>query len=100
MAWLHYYGQWPEHQIDHINHLRDDDRIKNLRDVTPQENSHNLGSKRKNNTSGTVGVTWNAKRKKWYAAIHVMSKPIFLGGYDSYEAAVQARNEGKLEYHK
>lgn len=100
VVWLHYYGVWPKQQVDHINHVRDDDRIENLRDVAQRENLHNLSGKRKNNTSGTVGVTWNSRSQKWYAVIYVMSKAIFLGSHDTYEAAVEARQAGKRIYHQ
>ncbi len=33
LAWLYSYGSWPEHEIDHINGIRTDNRLCNLRDV-------------------------------------------------------------------
>jgi hypothetical protein len=33
VAWLMYYGAWPEGIIDHINRDKSDNRINNLRDV-------------------------------------------------------------------
>ncbi len=83
-----------------MNHIRDDDRLENLRDVTAQENSHNLSGRRINNRSGTVGVTWNSRSKKWYATINVMRKSIFLGSHSSYEEAVAARKAGVQKYHQ
>ena len=41
LAWLFYYGEWPENEIDHINNDKDDNRITNLRDVTHGENQQN-----------------------------------------------------------
>lgn len=41
LAWLYIYGVWPNNQIDHINHIVDDNRIVNLRDVTNSENQAN-----------------------------------------------------------
>ena len=100
IVWLHQYGEWPRNQVDHINHVRDDDRLENLRDVTPQQNSHNLSGKRKNNTSGAVGVTWHARSKRWYAFIYVKQKAIFLGSHATYEEAVAARHAGKVAHHQ
>lgn len=41
IVWKMCNGVEPEGQIDHINHIRDDNRIKNLRVVTNRENSQN-----------------------------------------------------------
>lgn len=41
VAWLWYYGNWPVEEIDHLNHIRDDNRIENLREVSREENSKN-----------------------------------------------------------
>jgi hypothetical protein len=41
LVWYLYYGSWPKNEIDHINRIRDDNRILNLRDVTYYENSKN-----------------------------------------------------------
>ena len=45
MAWLYIYGCMPTHQIDHINRVKDDNRILNLRDVTHKENQQNKSFK-------------------------------------------------------
>ena len=43
LTWLYHHGKFPDNQIDHINRIRDDDRIENLRDVTQTENrNHRL----------------------------------------------------------
>jgi len=41
VAWFINYGTWPTGVIDHINHDRSDNRIINLRDVSPTENARN-----------------------------------------------------------
>lgn len=38
VIWLYTYGEWPKLEIDHINGIRDDNRISNLRDVTRSVN--------------------------------------------------------------
>jgi hypothetical protein len=37
-AWLWFYGEWPEHDIDHINGDRSDNRLINLRKATRSQN--------------------------------------------------------------
>lgn len=99
IAWLHYYGEWPENQVDHINQIRDDDRIANLRDVTGLENMHNQGDRRKNNSSGAVGVHRNERDQMWHATISVKRKVVFLGAYKQFEDAIEARERGKRQHH-
>ena len=41
VAWFLYYEKWPEQEIDHINRIKTDNRIKNLRDVSHSENLYN-----------------------------------------------------------
>lgn len=41
LAWLCVHGEWPPYYIDHINGVTTDNRIVNLRAVTPLENSQN-----------------------------------------------------------
>lgn len=41
LAWLYVHGEWPPIYIDHINGVPTDNRIANLRCVTPQENNWN-----------------------------------------------------------
>lgn len=68
LAWLYVTGNWPLHQLDHINGARADNRISNLREATVKQNGENRG-RQNNNTSGYKGVTWSVKSKKWQAQI-------------------------------
>jgi len=98
LIWLHHHGKFPENQIDHINGIRTDNRITNLRDVTNLENHRNQKQCNKN-TSGVMGVVWNKKRQKWQAQISVKKKNIYLGLYEDLELAELVRKEAehKLE---
>ena len=55
LAWFLHYGKWPKAQIDHINGIRDDNRIENLRDVTQTENMRNA-KLYATNKSGVNGI--------------------------------------------
>lgn len=46
LVWRKQYGKWPTGVVDHINRVKDDDRIENLRDVTFSENNLNHGRDR------------------------------------------------------
>jgi hypothetical protein len=41
LAWYLHYGTWPKGEIDHVNGIKTDNRINNLRDVTHTENMNN-----------------------------------------------------------
>ena len=99
VAWLYMHGEWPTHTIDHINRDRSDNRIANLRDVTNQVNSRNLGHQRANNTSGFVGVYFFKRSKRYHAQISHEGKLIFLGGYVDIQDAAKAYAEAKQKYH-
>lgn len=76
--------------IDHINRDPTDDRIDNLRLVRARENSINAGM-HANNTSGCKGVSWDAKRQKWYAYITDNGRMLSLGRHTTLAAAISAR---------
>ena len=90
IVWLYHYGEFPDGQIDHINHDRTDNRIENLEMKSNLANARNQRV-RKNNTSGALGVTWFKRDKKWRAAIQVLSKNIHLGYFETIEEAISMR---------
>lgn len=47
VIWALKHGDWPKQVIDHINHIRTDNRIVNLRDVSPAENMRNRSNSKK-----------------------------------------------------
>jgi len=42
LVWLWHHNSWPKQTIDHINHVRDDNRIENLRDVSHMINQMSI----------------------------------------------------------
>ena len=101
LAWLYVYGDWPKDQIDHVNHIRDDNRIANLRDVTNRENSKN-SLLHKNNTSDVSGVHWDKRSSKWRATIQTAIKSVHLGLFaDKFEAiCARLSANNKHNYHE
>ena len=94
LAWLYMHGNFPIGVIDHINGIKSDNRLINLRDVT---NAKNLLSWRKvssNNTSGFLGVSKN--HDGWRAEINVNVQKINLGTYATKEEASIAYVAAKL----
>ncbi len=86
VAWAIVNGEWlaPTVHIDHINGLRHDNRIANLRLVSRAENMQNMHVGRNGAISG---AHYDATRGKWKASISVNNKVRFLGRYDTEEEA-------------
>ena len=55
LVWFLYHGRFPKKEIDHINRIRNDNRIENLREVTREENIKNT-VKKINKDTGVYGV--------------------------------------------
>ena len=73
-------------QIDHINQIKTDNRIENLRLATHSQNQSNR-PKQKDNKSGFKGVSWKRQHKKWVAQINHNNKKIHIGYFDTPELA-------------
>jgi hypothetical protein len=76
--------------IDHINGIRDDNRIENLRVVTNQENAFNTSAK---------GYSWHKRQSKWGAFIMINGVQKHLGSFDLKEDAAKAYQVAKEKYH-
>ncbi len=97
LAWLYIYGKWPKAEIDHINCMRSDNRISNLRSVTATQNAQNKKKPNANNKTGYLGVF--KCRDRFWAAIQVDSKNIYLGAFRNPEDAHAAYLEAKRRLH-
>ena len=83
LAWFYIHGVWPSKEVDHINHIRNDNRIENLRDVSARSNKGNCT----NNTSGFVGVFYHKDMSRWCAGIKIDGRSKHLGTFDDPERA-------------
>jgi len=97
LAILYMTGCFPVDEVDHINHIRADNRWSNIRPVTRSENKRN-STIRKDNSSGNVGVLWYPKYKKWSATICSGGRRVFLGYHETIAAAISARNAAEIKY--
>lgn len=97
LAWLIHYGEWPKGHIDHINGIRDDNRICNLRVVTNKINCQNKRKPLPSNKVGMLGVTKQGRR--YVANVMLNRKQHYLGSFDSPEAAHAAYLDGKRKLH-
>lgn len=97
LMWLAATGEMPLGQIDHINGVRTDNRLINLRDVTPSENCLNRAA-RVDSTSRVPGVAWHKKQQRWVARLQVEGERIQLGSFKRFSQAVNARRDAEIKY--
>lgn len=93
--WAMVHGEWPDGDIDHLDHVRTNNRIENLRVVTQSENLKNTRLYR-NNTSGVAGVVLQGSR--WIAQIRHKGKQTHLGMFERFEDAVAARKRAESDF--
>jgi hypothetical protein len=92
IIWTMVSGSPPTHEIDHINHVRTDNRLINLREVQREDNCRNI-TLRGDNKSGYNEVIWYAARNKWMVYVTIRGKRKHLGYYsDLAEAAKVAKD--------
>ena len=97
VVWAIIYGRWPD-RIDHRNGDGRDNAPKNLREASAVQNSQNL-KKHVDNTSGYIGVYWEADRSKWSARISYGGRRLNLGRFDTAIEASKAYLNAKKIYH-
>ena len=101
VIWAIVNGEWPKFEIDHIDHIRHNNRIDNLRCVTRFENAKNR-TRQINNKSGICGVRFRGDLRKWSVEIKANGKREHLGYYENLNDAVAARKaaERKHSFHE
>lgn len=98
LAWLWVTGDLPNGEIDHINGIKDDNRIVNLRAASRSENGQNIRAAKRHNKSRMLGVS--PCLNKWRATIVVGKKQIHLGVFLEKEQAHDAYVSAKRKYHE
>lgn len=97
LAWFYMTGEWPTKFVDHRDRERQNDRWKNLRLATNQDNIRN-SKLRIDNSSGVKGVYWMKRHRSWQASIRVDKKLLHLGNYKDLGDAALARRAAELKY--
>ena len=91
MAYLYMAGSLPR-EVDHKNHIRDDNRWCNLRASNSYINSRNQ-KLRSTNTSGFNGVYWDKAKGLWYVRIGLKGKNLHGGYFELKEDAINKRKD-------
>jgi hypothetical protein len=96
IIWAIVYGEWIG-EVDHINGIRDDNRIEQLRDGSNGKNRKNLRLP-PSNKSGVMGVCWAKESKKWHSYINDNGKRVCLGYFENFDEAVSVRKKAEVRY--
>lgn len=99
LVWLYVYGVWPKKYIDHINGIRSDNRVENLRECSNQQNQFNRKSLPKS-TSKYKGVSWYNSNQKWIAQYRFNGKRNYIGIFETEEEAAEAYRNATEHIHK
>ena len=97
LAWLYHYGEWPENELDHDNHVRSDNRICNLNKSSKAHNAKNC-KRRSDNTTGITGVDWVESKKRWVVRIQSKGRRRSGGYFKLKKDAVSARKKLEKQY--
>lgn len=99
LVWMYSFGHFPHADIDHVNGVRSDNRLANLREAARYQNHQNKGMQ-SNNTSGLIGVSWRSNRSRWIAQIRVLGVNRYLGSYKTADEAREAYLRAKETMHQ
>lgn len=83
--------------VDHIYHKTYDNRKSQLRIATHSQNNMNK-KMMSNNTSGTTGIWFDVRTKKWAADIGINHETIHLGQFNDINDAISARKSAEEKY--
>jgi hypothetical protein len=97
LVYMMHFGKLPKY-LDHINGIRTDNRIENLREATHSQNQCNRIYNGKSK-AGVKGLCWHSREQRWSAKIQINHKKIYLGYYKSIELAENAVQEARKKYH-
>ena len=95
LIWFMVHGEVPPNTVDHINGVKHDNRLSNLRLATSREQSSNIKTLRPARFSSSyTGVTYRKRKGNWQSRITVDKKTLSLGYYDTeYEAHIAYQNK-------
>lgn len=99
IGWFIVKGHWPKELLDHKNNKKADNRFKNLREATRNQNAKNR-VKLAPSTSKYKGVSFNTKTGKWISTIMVDGKSNFLGLFNSDVKAHSVYIKASKEMHR
>lgn len=98
LAWLYVHGVWPSEVIDHINGVKTDNRLANLRAVSGAVNNQNRRVPGIRNSGNPVGAYPDGSA--WRSQLSVNNKTKYLGTFITADQAREAYLKAKRELHE
>ncbi len=92
LAWLYAYGCWPDGMVDHIDGVKHNNALNNLREATQSENAQNVAIKSRLQGIRRVG-------NRWKASLMLGKQHVNLGTHATPEQAHEAYLVGKKKLH-
>lgn len=101
LVFLFHHGYLPRY-VDHINQIKSDNRIENLRECNQSQNSINVNKPKLKNAIKYRGVTWHTRNKSnpWVASLRINGKKTYLGAFKTEIEAAIAYDTKAREVHK
>lgn len=93
LAWWWIHGEFPKVQLDHINGIRYDNRLINLRQATIRQNARNRPRARRNHEPCIYFRKDRSKRCPWTVSVRNNGILIHVGQFKTKEQAIKARNK-------
>jgi len=97
LVWLWHNNSMPKTGIDHINNIKNDNRIENLRPADQVLNARNVRKARNTSKTGVLGVMM--VRSKYVSAINCNGKVTHLGTFNTIDEASEAYWRAKATMH-
>jgi hypothetical protein len=98
LAWIHFYGEFPRKEIDHIDGNPSNNAIDNLRDVCSSINSQNRIHVSRRSSTGLLGA-YKYGNGKFCSRISVNGKNVALGVFSNAQEAHDAYVAAKRIHH-
>jgi len=86
VIYLYHKGYVPS-IVDHINRIKTDNRIENLREVNASQSSHNV-SVRKDSVTGIKGIGYHTLKGRWQANVTIKGKTYYKSIKASIDCSV------------
>lgn len=97
LAWLYVYGEIPNSEIDHINRIKTDNRICNLRLATRNQNLWNT-SLQKRNKSGHKNISLHKPTGLWRVIITKNKKTVVNKYFITINEAISYAEKARKEH--